>query len=80
MTGETILTNARIVLADEVIDGSLLMRNGKIADIAPGATRKDSPSSLRSALHAASSSSSYNDAEPSRSACTETSMPCLARV
>lgn len=39
MSSETILTNARIVLADEVIDGSLLMRNGKIVDIAPGATR-----------------------------------------
>jgi alpha-D-ribose 1-methylphosphonate 5-triphosphate diphosphatase len=39
MTSETVLTNARIVLADEVIDGSLVMRYGKIADIAPGATR-----------------------------------------
>jgi alpha-D-ribose 1-methylphosphonate 5-triphosphate diphosphatase len=39
MTSETILTNARIVLADEVIDGSLVMRDGKIAEFAPGATR-----------------------------------------
>ena len=39
MSSETILANARIVLPDEVIDGSLLMRDGKIADIAPGATR-----------------------------------------
>src|SRR5918994_6043325 len=39
MSSETILTNARIVLADEVIDGSLVMRDGKVVDIAPGATR-----------------------------------------
>ena len=39
MSSETILANARIVLPDDVIDGSLLMRDGKIADIAPGATR-----------------------------------------
>jgi alpha-D-ribose 1-methylphosphonate 5-triphosphate diphosphatase len=39
MNSETILTNARIVLPDEVIDGSLVLRDGKIADIAPGATR-----------------------------------------
>jgi alpha-D-ribose 1-methylphosphonate 5-triphosphate diphosphatase len=37
MSSETILTNARIVLPDEVIDGSLVMRDGKIADIASGA-------------------------------------------
>ena len=36
---ETILTNARIVLADEVVFGSLVMRDGKIADIASGVVR-----------------------------------------
>ena len=30
---ETILTNARIVLADEVVEGSVLIRDGQIADI-----------------------------------------------
>lgn len=39
MSSETILTNARIVLPDEVIDGSLVMRDGKIADIASGRAR-----------------------------------------
>lgn len=39
---ETILTNARIVLADEVIDGSLLLRDGVIAAIgAPTAAGDD---------------------------------------
>ncbi len=36
---ETILTNAMIVLADEVVPGSLVMRDGKIAEIAMGITR-----------------------------------------
>ena len=39
MSSETILANARIVLADEVIDGSLVMRDGRIADISAGAVR-----------------------------------------
>ncbi|WP_404925941.1 alpha-D-ribose 1-methylphosphonate 5-triphosphate diphosphatase [Mesorhizobium sp. ORM16] len=39
MTAETILSNARIVLADEIIDGSLVMRDGLIADISAGAVR-----------------------------------------
>jgi alpha-D-ribose 1-methylphosphonate 5-triphosphate diphosphatase len=39
MTTETVLSNARIVLADEVIDGSLLVRDGIIADISQGAAR-----------------------------------------
>jgi alpha-D-ribose 1-methylphosphonate 5-triphosphate diphosphatase len=33
---ETILTNARVVLADRVIDGTVLARDGKIADISEG--------------------------------------------
>ncbi|GAA5540616.1 alpha-D-ribose 1-methylphosphonate 5-triphosphate diphosphatase [Ochrobactrum soli] len=36
MTNETILRNARIVLADDVIDGSIKLVDGKIADIASG--------------------------------------------
>ena len=36
---ETILSNARIVLADEVVPGSLLLRDGKIADISAGSAR-----------------------------------------
>ncbi|MEP9397724.1 alpha-D-ribose 1-methylphosphonate 5-triphosphate diphosphatase [Mesorhizobium sp. KR2-14] len=39
MTTETTLTNARIVLADEIVDGSVLIRDGKIADVSSGATR-----------------------------------------
>lgn len=38
MTTETVLTNARIVLPDEVVEGSVLVRDGRIADIAPGAS------------------------------------------
>ncbi len=33
MTAETVLTNARIVLADEIVEGSLLLRDGAIAAI-----------------------------------------------
>lgn len=39
---ETVLTNARIVLADEIVDGSLLLRDGLVAEIgAPTATGED---------------------------------------
>ncbi len=36
---ETVLTNASIVLADEVVHGTLVMRDGRIAEIARGVTR-----------------------------------------
>jgi alpha-D-ribose 1-methylphosphonate 5-triphosphate diphosphatase len=36
MTTETVLSNARIVLEDEIVNGSLLIRDGKIADISEG--------------------------------------------
>ncbi|TCU18386.1 alpha-D-ribose 1-methylphosphonate 5-triphosphate diphosphatase [Rhizobium sullae] len=36
MTKEIVLSNARIVLEDEIVDGSLLIRDGKIADISKG--------------------------------------------
>ncbi|WP_163272342.1 alpha-D-ribose 1-methylphosphonate 5-triphosphate diphosphatase [Chelativorans alearense] len=39
MTHETILRNARIVLDDEVVEGSVVLRDGRIADIAPGPAR-----------------------------------------
>jgi alpha-D-ribose 1-methylphosphonate 5-triphosphate diphosphatase len=39
MSAELVLSNARIVLADEVIDGSLSIRDGLIADIAAGSSR-----------------------------------------
>ncbi|MCP5433293.1 MAG: alpha-D-ribose 1-methylphosphonate 5-triphosphate diphosphatase [Alphaproteobacteria bacterium] len=39
MTDDLILTNARLVLADEVLAGTLLVRDGLIADIAPGPSR-----------------------------------------
>ncbi len=38
MTNETILANARLVLPDEVIRGSIILRGGQIEDIAHGAT------------------------------------------
>lgn len=38
VANELILTNARIVLADEVIDGSVLVRDGLIADVSRGNT------------------------------------------
>ncbi|PKA43960.1 phosphonate metabolism protein PhnM [Rhizobium sullae] len=36
MTKELVLSNARIVLEDEIVDGSLLIRDGKINDISKG--------------------------------------------
>ncbi|TRC93518.1 alpha-D-ribose 1-methylphosphonate 5-triphosphate diphosphatase [Mesorhizobium sp. WSM4303] len=36
MTAETVLTNARIVLADEIVEGSLLLRDGLVAGIDAG--------------------------------------------
>jgi alpha-D-ribose 1-methylphosphonate 5-triphosphate diphosphatase len=39
MTAETVLSNARLVLADEVMTGSLMIRDGLIADIASGSSR-----------------------------------------
>ncbi|SCW40061.1 alpha-D-ribose 1-methylphosphonate 5-triphosphate diphosphatase [Rhizobium mongolense subsp. loessense] len=36
MTTETVLSNARIVLEDEIVNGSLLIRDGRIADISEG--------------------------------------------
>ena len=33
---DLVLKNARIVLADEVIDGSIVVRDGKIAEISTG--------------------------------------------
>jgi len=36
MTPETILTNARIILADGVIEGSVVLRGGLIAEVQPG--------------------------------------------
>ena len=41
---ETILTNARLVLPDEVLHGTLVLRDGTIADVQPG------PSHVASAL------------------------------
>ncbi|PZM16071.1 alpha-D-ribose 1-methylphosphonate 5-triphosphate diphosphatase [Rhizobium tubonense] len=36
MTKETVLSNARIILEDDIVSGSVLMRDGKIADISEG--------------------------------------------
>ena len=38
MPAEQILSNARLVLADQVIHGRLLIRDGLIADISAGAS------------------------------------------
>lgn len=37
MTNELVLKNARIILQDEVLEGAILVRDGKIADISAGA-------------------------------------------
>ncbi|TPK13327.1 alpha-D-ribose 1-methylphosphonate 5-triphosphate diphosphatase [Mesorhizobium sp. B2-5-7] len=39
MTAETVLSNARIVLADEIVEGSLVLRDGLIAGIDADAAR-----------------------------------------
>jgi alpha-D-ribose 1-methylphosphonate 5-triphosphate diphosphatase len=44
MTAETILTNARLVLPDAVLDGTLVLRNGLVADVQPG--RSQAPGAL----------------------------------
>jgi alpha-D-ribose 1-methylphosphonate 5-triphosphate diphosphatase len=36
MTAELVITNARIVLEDSMISGSVQIRDGKIADISEG--------------------------------------------
>ena len=38
MTKETVLANARIVLQDEILSGSVLIRDGKIVDVSEGAS------------------------------------------
>ncbi|MBZ9789720.1 alpha-D-ribose 1-methylphosphonate 5-triphosphate diphosphatase [Rhizobium sp. 3T7] len=38
MTAETVFSNARIVLEDEIVEGSVLVRDGKIADISTGSS------------------------------------------
>ena len=39
MSQETVLSNARIVLKDTVIDGHLVLREGRIAEIGTGGAR-----------------------------------------
>ena len=39
MTPELIFTNARIVLADEIVEGTLKIQDGKISDISSGNCR-----------------------------------------
>ncbi|WP_181708393.1 alpha-D-ribose 1-methylphosphonate 5-triphosphate diphosphatase [Chthonobacter rhizosphaerae] len=36
MSAETVFTNARVVLADHVIDGTVVVRDGRIAEVADG--------------------------------------------
>ncbi len=38
LPNELVLKNARIVLEDEIVDGSLVIRDGRIAAIDPGAS------------------------------------------
>src|SRR5690606_35844702 len=39
MAGEMVLSNARIVLPNEVIQGSVVVRDGRIAEVSQGAAR-----------------------------------------
>ncbi|HCL64962.1 MAG TPA: phosphonate metabolism protein PhnM [Rhizobium sp.] len=39
MSAETVLTNARIVLEDSIVAGTLVVRNGRIAEISEGSTK-----------------------------------------
>ncbi|MCW8155647.1 alpha-D-ribose 1-methylphosphonate 5-triphosphate diphosphatase [Stutzerimonas stutzeri] len=50
MPAEQILSNARLVLADQVIHGSLLIRDGVIADISAGASSLPQAQDLDGAL------------------------------
>ncbi len=44
MTVETILTNARLVLVNEVLPGTLVLRDGRIAEVQPG--RSHAPAAI----------------------------------
>ena len=46
MSRETVLTNARIVLSDRVLDGTVVMRDDRIADVAEGASQAASAQDL----------------------------------
>ena len=50
MPAEQILSNARLVLADQLIHGSLLIRDGQIADISAGASSLPQAQDLDGAL------------------------------
>ena len=50
MPAEQILSNARLVMADQVIHGSLLIRDGQIADISAGASSLPQAQDLDGAL------------------------------
>lgn len=39
MSAETILSNARIIIGDDIISGSVVIRDGKIADVSEGASQ-----------------------------------------
>lgn len=39
MSAETVLSNARIIVGDDIISGSVLIRDGKIADLSEGTSR-----------------------------------------
>ncbi|MCF6369196.1 alpha-D-ribose 1-methylphosphonate 5-triphosphate diphosphatase [Rhizobium halophilum] len=39
MSAEIVLSNARIIVGDQILSGSLVVRNGKIADVCEGASR-----------------------------------------
>ena len=43
---EQVFTNARIVLADEVVHGSLLLRDGRIAEVSSGRSSRPEPEDL----------------------------------
>ena len=69
MTDELVLTNARIVTAEEVVDGTLVVRGGRIAEIAPGRSRARERARSRRRLAAA---------RPGRAAHRQSRAPVLA--
>jgi cytosine/adenosine deaminase-related metal-dependent hydrolase len=47
MSHETILTNARLVLPTEVLDGTIVIRGDRIAEVQPAAAMRPPPGPRR---------------------------------
>ena len=80
MTRETVLSNARIVLEGQILDGTLVLRDGLIADISegPSATGEDMEGDFLKVLIALHPVIAHHDSQGAKGpACFG---PCLREV